>query len=107
MDRFSPEPIEPGTPLKPRMVQLLLEWRSSPRRLRATLSVYLSLAAVGCLYGGYAISVGVPGLASWLCTLLILEPLGIACLLAVTFLYVPNRVLGNLLAAVSSARRFC
>ncbi len=96
MDQFSSDPIQPGEPRSPLAARLLEEWRDSPLRVRVFLCVLTGLAGVGCLYGGYAISHESPGWVSWLLTILILEPLGVACLLSLLLVAAPTPFLGFL-----------
>ena len=98
MDRFSPTPIEPDEPARAEAAQLSDEWLDAPVRARVFLCVLTGLAGIGCLYAGFAISRDSPGWVAWLLTILILEPLGVACLLGLLVLAAPNSFLATLLS---------
>src|SRR5438093_7701340 len=77
--------------------RLLGEWQRAPFRLRVLLTIYLAIAAFGGLFGGHALISAYSNWLTWSITLVILEPVGAASLLALLFIYFPNSALARLL----------
>lgn len=84
------EYVDPSVSSDRQVHRLLDEWRHAPLRLRILLTVYLAIAALGGLLGGHALISEYSNWLTWSITLLILEPVGAASLLALLLIYFPN-----------------
>jgi len=92
------EPIEPGESANPIGARLISELRAAPIRVRMILPVYLVLGASGGLYSGYALTDSYSNWISWAISLFILEPIGIASLLALLVIVFPESAFSSMLA---------
>lgn len=92
------EPIEPGGGVDPVGVRLLNELHAAPLRQRIVLPVYLMISAFGGLYGGYALTSAYSNWITWSISFLILEPIGVASLLALLTMMFPESALSTMLA---------
>jgi len=84
------EPIEPEGASDPIGARLRAELREAPLRLRIVLPIYLGIGAFGGLYGGYALTSAYSNWITWPISLLILEPIGVASLLALAVMVSPS-----------------
>jgi hypothetical protein len=82
------------------------ELRAQHGCFRLLLLVYLSLGSIGGLYGGYLLAHEVKHWAAWLFSFLVLEPIGVLCLVAFVAGIAPDSAAAELLAwAVPRAAR--
>ena len=97
MDSYSPEPIEPSTSprLSAEAEELLWDVYNLPRPVRFICSVVMSLMAFSCLWGAYAITSEFRHWIALAFAVVLLEPVGIAALLAAVFLLAPGSALGR------------
>ena len=91
-------PIEPGEDVDPIGARLLAELRAAPLRQRLILPIYLLISTFGGLYGGYALTSAYSNWITWSVSLLILEPVGIASLLALIVMIFPESAFSSMLA---------
>jgi|GEM_PF-4382040 len=101
--QLPPESLAPNT--TPVTTRLLAEWHEATLRVRAILVLYLSIGAWGGLYGGIALSREFHNAWAWAASFLILEPIGLACLLALVSIVFPNSAVTELLAGALSRAR--
>jgi hypothetical protein len=114
MDSYSPEPIEPSSSLKLSAAaeELLWDVYNLARPVRFILAIFMSMMAASCLWGAYAITSEFRHWIAWAFAVVLLEPVGIAALLAAVFLVVPGSGLGRWFAgsirrAQSGSWRHC
>jgi len=91
-------PIEPGPDVDPIGARLLAELRAAPLRQRLILPIYLLISTLGGLYGGYALTSAYSNWITWSVSLLILEPIGTASLLALLVMMFPESTFSSMLA---------
>jgi len=108
MDSYSPEPIEPsGSPrLAAQAEELLWDVESLPRVIRFACSIFMLLMAASCLWGAYAITAEFRHWVAWAFAVILLEPVGIAALLAAVFLLAPSSSLGRWFAGAIRRAQF-
>ncbi len=98
MSSLEPTPINPGqSPPHDRgsaFVQEVLAW---PFIVRLLFAMALALIAYGCVMGGLGLT-EYKHWVPWSFTFLFLEPVALACILAVPFLLVPRSALGRWLS---------
>jgi hypothetical protein len=96
MTTMTPEykPIGPGAKVPDEVELLRVQWVEAPLRFRAFMTLYLLIAAWGGMVGGHLLTAAYSNWITWSVTLLILEPVGVASLAALVFLYWPNSWLG-------------
>ena len=98
MSSLEPTPINPGSsPAHDRGAAFVQEVLALSPIVRLILAAVLSLIAYGCITGGLGLTEyghWVP----WAFTLLFLEPIALACILAIPFLLVPRSALGRWLS---------
>ena len=92
------EPLEPGGAVDSIGVRLLTELRAAPLRQRIILPIYLVISSFGGLYGGYALTSAYSNWITWSISFLILEPIGVASLLALLTMIFPDSALSTMLA---------
>lgn len=97
-NRRSYEPIEPNESANPIGARLISELRVAPVSVRIILPVYLIVSSGGGLYGGYALTDAYSNWITWAISLLILEPIGMASLLALVVIVFPHSTFSTLLA---------
>ena len=98
MSSFEPTPINPGPPpLHDRGTAFVQEVQGWPLLGRLSLAAVLALLAYGCVNGGLGLT-EYKHWVPWAFTLLFLEPIALACVLAVPFLLVPRSSLGRWLS---------
>jgi hypothetical protein len=91
MDRaMEYQPLESGSPPTSIGRRLRAELREAPLRQRIVLPIYLLISGVGGLYGGCALTSAYSNWLTWSVALLIVEPVGVASLLALWIMVFPD-----------------
>jgi hypothetical protein len=108
MNDYSPEPIEPtgSSRLAAEAEELLWDVDSMSRLARVLWSVFMLLMAWACLWGAYAVISEFQHWVAWAFAVVLLEPIGIAALLAAVFLLAPGSGLGRWFAGSIRRARF-
>jgi hypothetical protein len=104
-------PEQPSSSLSPPETEpiadrLYAEWHAATTRVRVLLVIYLSIGAWGGIYGGVAISREYPTVWGLGVSFLVLEPIGLACGLALISIAAPRSALAELLCGALSRARF-
>ena len=100
------EPIRPEARLPVEIEALRVQWGEAPLRFRVFMTVYLLIAVWGGLVGGHLLTAAYSNWFTWSVTLLILEPVGVASLAALIFLYWPNSWVGAALQKALGRAKF-
>src|SRR5437762_8803301 len=101
-----PSPSSSPADTGPIAARLHAEWHAATARVRVLLVIYLSIGAWGGLYGGIAISREYPTVWGLGVSFLVLEPIGLACGLALISIAAPRSALAELLSGALSRARF-
>ncbi|SRR6266851_2264438 len=108
MDDYSPEPIEPSgsSRLAAEAEELFWSVDNLPRTARVLWSIFMLVMAWSCLWGAYAITSEFRHWVAWAFAVILLEPIGIAALLAAVFLLAPSSGLGRWFAGSIRRAKF-